>query len=59
MILNKKGLAVMIALNQKNLSHVGKFEYLLLLRCGYCLMVKLNDKYHNKIQVESRAYYSV
>ena len=50
-----KGLAVMIALNQKNLSHVGEFEYLLLLSCR--LKVQNNDKYYNKIQVEPRAYY--
>lgn len=52
-----KGLAVMIALNQKNLSHVGELKYLLLLRCSCRLKVQNNDKYYNKIQMEPRAYY--
>lgn len=44
-----KGLAVMIALNQKNLSHVGEFEYLLLLRCSCRLKVFKNDRYYKEV----------
>lgn len=45
-----KGLAVMIALNQKIISQSRRIKYLsLLFRCGYCLKVKYNDKYYKQV----------
>ena len=44
-----KGLAVMIALNQKNLSHVGELKYLSFLRCSYCLKELKHDRYYKEV----------
>lgn len=44
-----KGQAVM-TLNQKIISQLRRIKYLsLLLRCGYCLKVKYNDKYYKQV----------
>lgn len=44
-----KGLAVMMALNQKNLSHVGELKYLSFIRCDCCLKVLKNDRYNKEV----------